>query len=227
MSNFTNFTIFFFQYKLTAYSLYAAVSVGLQTEDIIEYLTRLSKTAIPDGIVQFIRLCTISYGKVKLVLKQNKYFVESSHPEVLQKLLKDPVIQECRLRHSDGGDELLESSISRSTGAAVLNTAFSTQQQQNPSNGVNNGAGPANGENSNDASGAASLPSDITDYYSKIDADNDDEEEEKVVAFEVIQDKIETLQKRCIQLEYPLLAEYDFRNDTRNPDIQWVFFLQG
>lgn len=30
---------------------------------------------------------------------------------------------------------------------------------------------------------------------------------------------IEELQKRCIQLEYPLLAEYDFRNDTFNPDI--------
>lgn len=53
-----------YQYKLTAYSLYAAVSVGLQTDDIIEYLTRLSKTAIPNGIIEFIRLCTLSYGKV-------------------------------------------------------------------------------------------------------------------------------------------------------------------
>lgn len=35
---------------------------------------------------------------MKLVLKHNKYFVESPFPEVLQKLLKDPVIQECRLR---------------------------------------------------------------------------------------------------------------------------------
>ena len=25
---------------------------------------------------------------------------------------------------------------------------------------------------------------------------------------------------RCIELEYPLLAEYDFRNDTHNPDIK-------
>lgn len=25
---------------------------------------------------------------------------------------------------------------------------------------------------------------------------------------------------RCIELEYPLLAEYDFRNDTVNPDIK-------
>ena len=54
------------------YSLYAAVSVGLQTRDIIEYLTRLSKTVIPEGIVKYIEMCTLSYGKVKLVLKHNK-----------------------------------------------------------------------------------------------------------------------------------------------------------
>lgn len=39
------------------------------------------------------------------------------------------------------------------------------------------------------------------------------------VSFEVNQEKIEILQKRCIELEHPLLAEYDFRNDTHNPDI--------
>lgn len=60
------------EYKLTAYSLYAAVSVGLQTHDIIEYLKRLSKTSIPEGIIEFIKLCTLSYGKVKLVLKHNR-----------------------------------------------------------------------------------------------------------------------------------------------------------
>ena len=98
------------EYKLTAYSLYAAVSVGLQTSDIVEYLQKLSKTSVPDGIVQFIQvwmrdvlvvwgkrghkehvfdvmyakcgclipafnsfqLCTVSYGKVKLVLKHNR-----------------------------------------------------------------------------------------------------------------------------------------------------------
>jgi DNA excision repair protein ERCC-3 len=58
----------------------------------------LSKSSIPDGIKSYIEMCTLSYGKVKLVLKHNRYFVESTHPEVLQKLLKDPVIQECRLR---------------------------------------------------------------------------------------------------------------------------------
>uniref|UniRef100_A0AAR2IPM2 General transcription and DNA repair factor IIH helicase/translocase subunit XPB n=1 Tax=Pygocentrus nattereri TaxID=42514 RepID=A0AAR2IPM2_PYGNA len=37
--------------------------------------------------------------------------------------------------------------------------------------------------------------------------------------FSLFQEMIEELQKRCIQLDYPLLAEYDFRNDTVNPDI--------
>ena len=54
------------EYKLTSYSLYAAVSVGLQTDDIIEYLTRLCKTSLPTGIVDYIKMCTTSYGKVKI-----------------------------------------------------------------------------------------------------------------------------------------------------------------
>ena len=44
------------EYKLTAYSLYAAVSVGLQTSDIVEYLQKLSKTSVPEGIIQFIKV---------------------------------------------------------------------------------------------------------------------------------------------------------------------------
>ncbi len=39
----------------------------------------------------------MSYGKVKLVLKHNKYFIESTHPDTLQFLLKDQVIREARV----------------------------------------------------------------------------------------------------------------------------------
>ena len=52
---------------------------------------------MPESIINFIRERTLSYGKVKLVLKHNKYFVESSHPETLQLLLKDRVIREARV----------------------------------------------------------------------------------------------------------------------------------
>ena len=128
---------FIHEYKLTSYSLYAAVSVGLQTNDIIEYLTRLSKASIPQGIKQYIEMCTLSYGKVKLVLKHNRYFVESNHPECLQKLLKDPIIQQCRLRKpeltADGSTDLKNDNTDGLITEQVTRTvlpAFLTQNKQ-------------------------------------------------------------------------------------------------
>lgn len=80
------------EYRLTTFSLYAAISVGLETKDIISVLERLSKTPLPPSIRSFILTCTSSYGKVKLVLRQNRYFVESPEYGVLRRLLDDPVI---------------------------------------------------------------------------------------------------------------------------------------
>ncbi|XP_042294001.1 general transcription and DNA repair factor IIH helicase subunit XPB [Sceloporus undulatus] len=190
------------EYKLTAYSLYAAVSVGLQTSDITEYLRKLSKTGVPDGIIQFIKLCTVSYGKVKLVLKHNRYFVESTHPEVIQQLLQDPVIRDCRLRNAEGKEtELItetftsKSAISRSTDGSGPSTSQGTDAHK------------------------PDVPADLFEFYEQMDKDEEEEEETQTVSFEVKQEMIEELQKRCIHLEYPLLAEYDFRNDSVNPDI--------
>ena len=70
----------------------------------------MSKVPVPESITTFIRERTLSYGKVKLVLKHNKYFVESSHPETLQILLKDKVIREARV-HS----QVVDTSIKAST----------------------------------------------------------------------------------------------------------------
>lgn len=74
------------------------------------------------------------------------------------------------------------------------------------------------------------VPEDITKFYDKIDKEDEDDEEIqlKTVSFEVNQEKIEVIQKRCIELEHPLLAEYDFRNDTVNADIKLVnnFFVK-
>ncbi|MBN3310590.1 ERCC3 helicase, partial [Amia calva] len=193
------------EYKLTAYSLYAAVSVGLQTTDIIEYLQKLSKTSVPDGIIQFIKLCTVSYGKVKLVLKHNRYFVESAFPEVIQRLLQDPVIKDCRLRTADGEDtELITEIISSKS-------AISKSSQDS--------GGPSTSKGPEGASTGTDIPEDIFSYYEQMDKEEEEEEETQTVSFEIRQEMIEELQKRCIHMEYPLLAEYDFRNDTVNPDI--------
>lgn len=75
------------EYSLTPHSLYAAVSVGLETETIISVLNKLSKTKLPPEMINFIHGSTANYGKVKLVLKKNRYFVESPFPEVRHFLL--------------------------------------------------------------------------------------------------------------------------------------------
>lgn len=87
---------------------------------------------------------------------------------------------------------------------------------------------PADGTNQTNLEEAA-VPEDITNFYEKIDKEDEDEEEQQLqtVSFEVNQEKIEVIQKRCIELEYPLLAEYDFRNDTVNPDIKLVYSESG
>lgn len=209
------------EYKLTAYSLYAAVSVGLQTNDIIDCLQRLSKNSLPNGIVEFIKLCTLSYGKVKLVLKKNKYFCESHFPEVLQKLLKDPVIQTCRQRVLiDEEDNIKEESNSNVTGdaskASVLpfgkasGSVGTTTLERNGNSDANKGG---------TLQETTQIPEDLVSYFEKMDNEEEELEDTKTVSFEVNQEMIETLQKRCIELEYPLLAEYDFRNDTVNPNI--------
>lgn len=192
------------EYKLTAYSLYAAVSVGLQTENIIEYLRLLSKTNIPAGIVDFIHMCTVSYGKVKLVLKHNRYFVESQFPEIIQALIKDPEIQKCRLRRGDD-DELITDTVRKDS------TKFLSE--------FSSAAGPAGAA----ATADKEVPDDFYSYLERMEKDEEEDEDEsetlKTVSFEVNQEEIENLQRRCIQLEYPLLAEYDFKNDTHNPNI--------
>ena len=53
------------EYQLTPHSLYAAVSVGLETETIISVLNRLSKVQLSEEVKAFIRNSTQNYGKVR------------------------------------------------------------------------------------------------------------------------------------------------------------------
>lgn len=178
------------EYKITAYSLYAAVSVGLETDDIISVLDRLSKVPVAASIVNFIKSATVSYGKVKLVIKHNRYFVETSHADILQMLLKDPVIGQLRI------DD--ENPISITTDK--LDT-------ENALNLVNKSFDPNN----------------IEAVFSSVVGDEkeleDDDDIDAVHAFEIANESVEIVKRRCQEIDYPVLEEYDFRNDHRNPDL--------
>lgn len=171
---------FIHEYQMTPYSLYAAVSVGLETDDIIDALERMAKIPLSDSIISFIRSCTMSYGKIKLVLHHNKYWVETSHPDVFQMLLKDPLIQEARSSLDPGHVEhAITKKDSDDTNRIIELLQRQDKQDDEPS---------------------------LSLSY-------------QIQSFEIPHSHVEFVKKRCIELDYPMLEEYDFRNDTINPSM--------
>lgn len=190
------------EYKITPYSLYAAVSVGLETDDIIQVLNRLSKVPVADSLVQFIRGATVSYGKVKLVLKNTRYFVESAQADVLQMLLKDPVIGPLRINS--------ESTVDSN---GLVKVAAPTQGDLRI---------PGTKKEDKTATGKDQATEDIfaSVVGNKTSEEDDDDDLDAVHSFEIANGSVEIVKKRCQEIEYPVLEEYDFRNDARNPDLE-------
>ncbi|ORZ02359.1 P-loop containing nucleoside triphosphate hydrolase protein [Syncephalastrum racemosum] len=202
------------EYKLTPYSLYAAVSVGLETEDIIEVLNRLSKVPVPDSITHFIRQCTLSYGKVKLVLKHNRYYVESSHPETLQMLLKDAIISNGRIIR-DENDQV----ISAPSGSSALITNAKPTGKDLSIPGIQNKP-----DQKTSLEEEARKKEEAKLFGAVVGIENEDEEDldegEQVHSFEIAAEQVEVIKKRCNDIDYPMLEEYDFRNDTVNANLE-------
>ncbi|KAL4186917.1 hypothetical protein AMTRI_Chr09g36580 [Amborella trichopoda] len=170
------------EYNLTPHSLYAAVSVGLETETIISVLNKLSKTKLPREMIDFIHGSTANYGKVKLVLKKNRYFVESPFPEVLKTLLRDGTIAGAR--------------ISSDQASTLHGDAFTVSKTMGEIEGGHQ-------ELLDEVDVAAAA------------------EEKETHSFEIDPAQVEQVKQRCLPnaLNFPMLEEYDFRNDTVNPDL--------
>lgn len=187
------------EYRITAYSLYAAVSVGLEPDDIISVLDRLSKVPVAKSISDFIRGATVSYGKVKLVIKQNRYFVETSQTHILNMLLDDPVIGKLRI-NEDGLDGDNDGKV-KTTSEMILENIKA--------------------ENINPDDVEAVFKSVVGEENKKPTEDevNADDDDDIVHSFEIGTEGVEIVKKRCQEIDYPVLEEYDFRNDKRNPDL--------
>ncbi|KAG6068391.1 transcription factor TFIIH complex ERCC-3 subunit [Claviceps aff. humidiphila group G2b] len=194
---------FMHEYALTTHSLYAAVSVGLSPFDIINTLDRFLKTPLPDEIRNFITGCTQSYGKVKLVLKNTKYFVESPDPEMLQMLLKNPVIGPLRVH---GTEEITTSAAPKIGGLVIPGTKNAAGVKQ--ANGLRPGGEQPDGQEAKPGEALATLN------------EEDDEDQEVTHAFEIADKDVETVQKECLNLGYPVLEEYDFRRDVVNSNLE-------
>lgn len=198
---------FLHEYALTTHSLYAAVSVGLHRQDIISTLERFLKTPLPEGIRNFIEQCTNSYGKVKLVLKDNKYYVESVDADLLQRLLKDEVIGPLRIQ--TGSDQLTTSYAPTMAGLVIPGTKDAAGVKQ--ADGL---------QKANKQPGDEATKTGEAGVYAVLNQDDDDDEEQEAVhAFQIPDTAVEIVQKRCLDLKYPILEEYDFRNDRVNANL--------
>ena len=186
------------------------MSVGLETKDIIDVLRRLSKIPLPPRLEARIRDWTSSYGKIRLVLKHNRYYLESTVPEFLQTLLNDPVIKPCRvIREDDTGQEVF--GVER---AAVPRRDFmipGTEEARRAERGdaeTEPGVG-RQGRERDDVIGAVI----------GIDESDELDLDDQVHSFEVGVDKMEDVRRRCKDIDLPALEEYDFRNDTVNANL--------
>ena len=188
---------FVHEYKLTPYSLYAAVATNIDTESIVKVLDRLSKNALPESVAKFIRDCTKRYGKAKLVLKHNKFYVESEHHDVLRELLRDTKISQARI---------VEEAAGGPGGAADTDGFVVTTRAEEMEENLKMLREPDDDEDSEEED------EDKGDQKSK-------SKPKLSVAFQIKPNMVEIVKKQAIELDYPLMEEYDFRNDKVNPNV--------
>ena len=191
---------FVHQYKLTPYSLYAAVATNIETEAIISVLERLSKNALPSHVQKFIRDCTQKYGKAKLVLKHNKFYVESEFPTVLRELLRDPTIAQARVQEDVTSENVDEHGFLTQTKAEEMKENLQILLKE-----------PDDDSDEEDEADVAAAATGATVKGAAPPA--------VVVSFQVKGEAVELVKRQAIELDYPLMEEYDFRNDLINPDV--------
>jgi DNA excision repair protein ERCC-3 len=199
---------FLHEYTLTSHSLYAAVSVGLEPEDIIFTLNKFLKTPLPESLQSWIITTTHDFGKVKLVLKHTKYFVESSDPEMLQRLLQDKIIGPLRV---EGTQAITITDAPKMGGLVIPGTKEAAGVQQ---------AGMQRAlARKDDSEAPAERENELDKVYATLNEEDDDDDTAAVHAFEISDSSVEEVKKRCLELELPALEEYDFRNDEVNANL--------
>ncbi|KAL8827788.1 MAG: hypothetical protein Q9191_002977 [Dirinaria sp. TL-2023a] len=202
---------FLHEYKLTVHSLYAAVSVGLVPEDIVNTLDQFSKTPVPEGIRRFIINGGQAFGKLKKVLKHNKFYLETSESKVLQKLVQDEVIAGQLV---NGNENIITERAPKMGTIVIPGTKEAAGVKQRPD-------APIQGQTPPDETSGVAKDDDIMVTLREDDDDEDDDDGRQIHSVEIIKDSmaIETVQRRCREIGYPVLEEYDYNNDRVNPNL--------
>ncbi|EDL42377.1 DNA repair helicase, putative [Plasmodium vivax] len=247
------------EFQLTIFSLYAAISVGITLDELLVNLDKFSKNFLPNELVQNITKSAESFGKAKLVLRENKYYIEATNKSELDYLLKNSIIKNARLYSSESsGDQRVKNMFSLGSnfqeGRSGQGGADSGAANSGASNsgtadrGTTNNGAANNRSNFLSEAGGDKKPKDTYVTYEAPVLDTTQlgfkiSESEKqlmleekknanenlndksatsaeVYSFEVNCDKIEEVKQEALQtMQRPLLMEYDFRRDKKNPNL--------
>lgn len=195
------------EYCLTKYSLYAAASMNIKTHEIIDILSNLSKNVLSKELIDYIKENTETYGKVKLILKNKRYFIECNDKQILKFLLDEPDIfrsyQTIKYKRKNNivtttivnPNKNKDFKINLNLDDDIISTRLTTENTN---------------ENNNE----------VKDVIKNIMYDNnksDQLEERDSIGenfFEIDPVDLEPVKKKCIENKFPLLEEYDFKNDN-------------
>ncbi|KAH8582103.1 RAD25 [Cryptosporidium sp. chipmunk genotype I] len=208
------------EYQLTIFSLYAAVSLGITVDSIVETLGKFSKNNIPDALVNTIRGHCKLFGKLKIVLLEGRYFVEATSRQELSYLLSDERIKSARIiRKVNNSSSSASSTVGNSLGSKpeeedASKSDFNVAQAPslNPKDlafKINDH--PTKDKDNNEGCGS-SLSQPNPSSSSNSNSNN------MIYSFEISGDKVDIVTMASfVSLHRPLLSEYDFRSDTKNP----------
>ena len=213
------------EYVMTQHSLHAAVSIGLTAETIILRLKMYSKTELDEGqgtVLDFIRSCTSVYGKVKMVIVDDRFYLETPRRAIFEKLTRDPVILSAKTGHegqgllaAQHGGGALKQGMQVLGKAHVLGGLLSSEKEAGPE-----------GKGTPNATAAAAADDQIARLEACMDevgegnagrGGTDDQENAMPTHLlwhvEIDRKMHLDVKKQCLLLDYPCLEEYDFAKD--------------
>ncbi|KAH8740782.1 hypothetical protein FG386_002744 [Cryptosporidium ryanae] len=225
------------EYQLTIFSLYAAVSLGITVEVIIETLAKFSKNEIPETLINTIKEHSKLFGKLKIVLLEGRYFVEATSRQELLYLLSDDVIKSSRIvRKVDKSENNESADFSKDNDSSV---GLSNIDHDNLGNvdlkkkDITNPKTVLSKEGFNVREAPFLNPKDLAFKISDKSMSNNANsialgsgdgnrgKNNVIYSFEISPDKVDLVTMTSfVNLHRPLLSEYDFRSDNKNPPLE-------
>lgn len=197
---------FVHEYQITVFSLYTAVSVGLTVEELLINLKKFAKNKIPAKLKESIVKTASAFGKIKLVLRDNRYWIESHDRKELDHLLTNAVIRSARIVSGGWG------SGNKAIDTDYITSAVPTADASSIVFNSNYHA------DSSELANDSKIPMSI-DGIGNLTMEH--RKTSQVYSFEVHQEKIEELKREALKsMRRPLVMEYDFRKDKKTPTLE-------